>query len=100
MLNLVENFQNEVRGPLALRRLDGRVDSEQTGIARRVRKRRDPVGEPGFLAHAPIEPRAAAVTENRGKKINRRDVRMRDLRNMPGERETRQLRRELLVHDA
>src|SRR5437764_6605989 len=99
-LDLIEDLQREVLRRLALRWIDGRIDSKQAWIAGRVRKRRDSVSKASFLTHAPIESRAAAVTKNRGKQINRRNVRMRDLRNMPGQRETRQLRREFLVHDA
>ena len=84
----------------ALRRLDRRIDPEQSRIARRVGKRGDAEGQSGFFAHAAIKARAAAIAENGRKQIERGHIGMRDLRNVPGERKPRQLRRKFLVRFA
>ncbi len=79
-------------------RLKGRIDPEQPRIARRVGKGRDAENKTRFLAHPAIESRAAAVAQNGREQIERRHIGMGDLRNVPGQRETRQFRGKLFVH--
>ena len=100
LFDLFKDFQDELLRRFPLRRLNRCVDSEQSRITGRVGKRRDTKGESGFFAHAPVKARAAAITENGREEIERRDVGMRDFRNMPGEREAGQLRGKFLVNNA
>ena len=100
LFDLLEDFQDEFLGRFPIRRLNRRVDSEQSRIARRVGKGRDAKGESGFFAHAPVKARAAAIAENGREEIERRNIGMGDFRNMPREREPGQLRRKFLVNDA
>ena len=78
-------------------RFERRVDPEQPRIAGRVGKGRDPENETCFLPHPAIESRAAAIAENGRKQIERRDIGMGNLRDVPGQREPCQLRGKLFV---
>src|SRR6266478_6291594 len=54
--------------------------------------------ETGFFAHAPIQTRTAPVAQDGREKIERGNVRICDLRNVPRQREMRQFRGKFLVH--
>ena len=49
-LNFRDDFQDQIAGGITITRFHRRVDPKQSGIARRIRKRRHTVREPGFLA--------------------------------------------------
>src|SRR5437773_7403843 len=100
LLDFIEDFQNEFFRGVAFCRLNCCIDSEQSRITRSVGKRRDTKSESGLFAHPPVKARAAALTQNGREEIERRNVGMRDLRNVPRERESGQLGLEFLVNDA
>ena len=85
---------------LAFFRFGGRINPEDSRLPRRVGKSRNAIGEPGLFTHAPVETRAAAIAQNRREQIDRRDVRMRDLRDVPGERKASQFGGKLFMHFA
>src|SRR4051812_1460151 len=92
-----DNLEDAIARRITVLRLDRGVDPQQSGIAWRVGKRRDAVGQTGFLAQLPVEARAAAIAKDRRKKINCRHVGMRNLGDVPGKRQTRQLSDKFLM---
>src|SRR5690349_7000662 len=94
---LVNDLQRQVFGSFALFRIESGIDSKQSRISRRVRKRRNTKCETGFFAHAPIKPRTAPIAENSGEQIESGNVGTCDLRDVPGHREMCQLRRKFAV---
>ena len=80
-----DDLQDQLLGCVAFLWVDSRVHAEQSRIPRSVGKRRDAESETGLLTNSPIQARAAAFTQNAGKQIERGNIRMRDLGNVPGQ---------------
>ena len=85
LFHFIDDLQNQVLRALALFWIDRGINAEQSWVARRVGKRRDAKGQAGLFPHAPIQARAAAVTQNRREHIERGNVRMRELGNVPSQ---------------
>jgi hypothetical protein len=64
LFHFVDNVQRHLLGCFAFLWIDGRVDAEQTGIARCVGKCRNAKRETSLLANAPVQPRTTALTKN------------------------------------
>ena len=80
-----DDLQDQLLGCVAFLWVDSRVHAEQSRIARRIGKCRHAESEAGFFANPPIQTRAAAFAQNRRKQIERGNIRMRDLGNVPGQ---------------
>ena len=81
--DFVENRENFVEGSVPLFRVEESFDAEESRLPRRIAPGVDAVDEGKFLAHPPIKPAGAAVAENERKQIERGDVRVRELRDVP-----------------
>ena len=97
---LVDELQNQLLRRLSFFGSTVASIPRSPGIAWGVGKSRDAESETRFLAHAPVQSRAASVPQNRREKIERRNIGMGDLGNVPGEREPRQLGRKFIVNFA
>src|SRR5690242_10023173 len=97
---LVDDLERQLLRSFALLRIKCGIDAKKAGIAWCVGKRRYAKREPGLFTHALVEPRTAAVAQNRGEQIQRGNVRARYLRYVPCHREMSQLGRKFLVHFA
>ena len=100
LFHFINNPQGQLIGCVAFLWIDHRINPKQPWIARRVRERGYAERQTGFFPDAPVQARAAPVTENGREKIERGHVRIRDFRDVPCEREMRQFRGKLLVHFA
>src|SRR5437868_15205766 len=98
LLHLVENMQHQLLRYFAFLWIESGIDAKQARIAGRVGECRYPIDQTGLFPHAPVQARTAPVAENGRKKIERGNVRIRDLRNVPGEREVRQFSGKFLVN--
>ena len=85
-------------GCIAFLWVDGSIDAKQTGIARRVGKRRYAERQTRLFANAPVQPRAAPVAQNGREQVERRYIGTRDLWNVPREGEVRQFCGKFLVY--
>ncbi len=98
LVYFIENVQHQLLRCFAFLWIESGIDAKQAWIAGRVGECRYPVDQTGFLPHAPVQARTAPIAENGRKKIERGNVRICDLRNVPGEREVRQFSGKFLVN--